>query len=148
MLGEHVAPIHTLRDLVHLLEDEQVLVAAFVGAEEDVPAMFLDTARVLKDKVRFISLHGPVFSEAFSIQHPKPRRATLVVLRQHQESVVWAGGPVEAERLKRLANAKAGTNELSEAEIFAVWVTQHIEKLVEPLSQENFQRKVGGSPAF
>jgi len=127
VLGEHYTQVKTLGEIVALLEDEQVLVAAFVDAETSIPAYFVDTARVLKDQLRFVTLQGPVLAEAFGITTPAP---TVVLLRLHQKSLHWTDSPPHADGQ-------------SEETRFSEWLTAHSEKLVENISQENFNRKMG-----
>jgi protein disulfide isomerase len=128
VLGPDLVPIHALGQLVDLLDDEQVLVAAFVEDETQVPEFFIEAARLLKDSIHFVLLEGEVFAEAFGL----PRKgASFVVLRLMQQSKVWNDD----------APLVAGQ---SEAARFAEWVTRHHEKLVETITQENFQKKVGG----
>ena len=86
LLGAHVTSIFALGELIELLEEEQVIVAAVVEEDEDVPGFFIDTARMLKDQLRFISLSAPVFAEALALPRPGP---TLLVLRLKQESRIW-----------------------------------------------------------
>ena len=128
------APIQALGELVDLLDTEQVLVAAFVEDGAQVPDFFTEAARLLKDSIHFVLLQGEVFAEAFGLG-PRPG-ASFVVLRLMQQSIMWND------------DAPRDTG-VSEAARFAEWVTMHHEKLVETITQENFQKKVGaGIPSL
>jgi hypothetical protein len=94
VLGEHHSQVRTLGEVVDLLDSEQVLVAAFVDVETSIPAYFTETARVLKDQLRFVTLQGPILAEAFGISSPEP---TIVLLRLHQKSLYWRDEPPQPD---------------------------------------------------
>ena len=137
MLGEHVSAVPTLSALVDLLEDAQVLVAAVVEDEGGVPALFSEAARLLKDKVRFVWLPAVVFAETLGFARTDAPH--LLILRKMQKSLVWDGGQGGDE------GAADGGTGFGSAERFAKWVSSHLHKLVESLTQENFQKTMGGN---